>query len=508
MLNFVSQMTAQNFSMFAQRRPLADPPVLPPVSQILNQNSLVDYKHNYPVVMAPSSKAVYTRCTTVSDQFSYPFGPPSANWPVGRFPGYPRPVERESSTRCSQKPFLPSWQQYPVSVPSVVTDLPISPGQRSFQVAPQASQVLITPSPAPLFPLPPPPPPPPPPSSTIGGAWSTVPNYARQTPREQPTTVSVAPSIRLSQKRYSLIRPGEKKNTQGRPFTDTMSINLNMAASVDDIFLSCLGYNVVGLKTVNVEFSQVDKGTARQRAQHVNTPDSDELIKIDHNGIAAGVRQLFGVENFHFVQVVRSSTNQDNNVDRELRSLPVQKLIAIPCPDNDAEVTCKFLKQSIAHPRYKCNMKFYIVPCKLDRINWHYTSMQLLDQENMQISAGEIMLPDDAVIYPPSDRILDGISRRKRRRLSGSARPSASVSPQQKSYEFSPQSKRTRIGKSEDKPDQPPSKRLRNLSESSRSSVESTSSTSSAGSDHGNVYIKRKASVEMFNKMSVKVLVH
>ncbi|ANB15678.1 hypothetical protein AWJ20_3316 [Sugiyamaella lignohabitans] len=271
--------------------------------------------------------------------------------------------------------------------------------------------------------------------------------------KKQPNTVfanqeytvsSSSPKIRLSQKRYSTPKSNGKKGTQGRPFTDSMTIHLNLAANIDEIFLSSLGVESETIRSHYVEFTpfyRIDKtdtvseasdylSVGRRRSGTMNfVTDSSEdenasctPIKLNHNNIASEIRKLFAIKDFHFVQIVRSSTNQDRNVDRDIKSLPVQKFVAIPCPSNDKEITCRFLKQIVAHPRYKCNMKFFIVKGKIDCTQWHYTSYELMEQERSQITSGEIFLPVNTRLFRPTDMMLTAIGRRRSRKVLSSSK--------------------------------------------------------------------------------------
>lgn len=213
------------------------------------------------------------------------------------------------------------------------------------------------------------------------------------------------PKIRLAQKR-KVRSPDlvDKKGTSpGRPFTDTMKIQLIMASRPEDIFIAAMEETQLVMSHA-MEFTSKEKLLAY--SQYLYDSNVKGVLRFDNTRIAQAIRQVFSIDDFHFVQVIRPSTSQDYRVKNQVRCLPMLKMVAIPTRP-DEQVTCQFLKKMVAHPRYKADMKYYIVPGRLDQETWYYTMQELFLQEQHEIATGQLRVSGNIIIREPTDQVLN-----------------------------------------------------------------------------------------------------
>lgn len=230
--------------------------------------------------------------------------------------------------------------------------------------------------------------------------------------------------IRLSKKRYADPDPDIKKRAQGRPFADSMIVSLNMADSLDDILSSYLNnkpHDLCTLKTFLVRFDKLKANVARPQSKHFEQiPGSrydPDLYCIDRRNIYDGIKQLFDVDDFYFVQIIRPSSMQSVKVNRNASSLPIQKFVTIPMTEeNKKEMTCKFIKQNVAYPRYKCHMRLFLVRGRCTESQWVYTNNIVMEQELFQIGHGTLVVPHNTTIQGPSNFMKWVVNRRKDRK--------------------------------------------------------------------------------------------
>jgi hypothetical protein len=240
---------------------------------------------------------------------------------------------------------------------------------------------------------------------------------------------SSSPRIRLAQKRRvrnTTISTQKHKvdgdgagPQQGRPFTDSMRVHLIMVSRPEDVFFSCMNSSFPTVSHL-VEFTSKDKllvnepqGYSRDIEQHERGQLSSRksVWHFDNNNIAKSIRQLYNVNDFYFVKVIRPSTNQDHRINRQIRSMPMLKMVAIPLVA-DTDLTCRYLKQEVAHPRYKSDMKYYIVPGTLTQETWYYTSNELYLQEHQDTKCHQLIESRDIIVNAPTHEMVATMQRR------------------------------------------------------------------------------------------------
>lgn len=188
------------------------------------------------------------------------------------------------------------------------------------------------------------------------------------------------------------VTPGESQG-QGRPFTESMGCIIIFANSVEEIMASYLYPDRIKLPRKVLDFVP---------AKNIKDYKNGNGHVFDNRLIAEVIRKAFNIKEFHFTQLIRSSTIKKDETPKHIRTLPILKYVELPSLDSDENLTCKYVKQVVAHPRYKYGMKIYITPGKLDRHKWIYACEELLEQEQSLIVQGELPIPPKVELYGPS----------------------------------------------------------------------------------------------------------
>lgn len=172
-----------------------------------------------------------------------------------------------------------------------------------------------------------------------------------------------------------------KSRTQGRPFSDEMVIELIMPHSLDNL------YELLCVKGTHSQDSVKVRLTAP-----VDKDEPETLIRppgVDHDGVLVFNNTLSMFKYFHrdaeqfaLVTPIRQSSTQKHTTKRG--TCPVVKFNISPVQQYNIE----WLKR-MAYPRYKANMKIYVVPSSPGATGFtFYTSpvMFLQDQKERLIN--------------------------------------------------------------------------------------------------------------------------
>lgn len=187
---------------------------------------------------------------------------------------------------------------------------------------------------------------------------------------------------------------------QGRPFTESMGCTIIFANSVEEIMASYLYPDRIKLPRKVLDFVP---------AKNIKDYKNGNGHVFDNRIIAEVIRKAFNIKEFHFTQLIRSSTIKKDETPKHIRTLPILKYVELPSLDSDENLTCKYVKQVVAHPRYKYGMKIYITPGKLDRHKWIYACDELLEQEQSLIVQGELPIPSKVELYGLSPELTSMI---------------------------------------------------------------------------------------------------
>lgn len=218
------------------------------------------------------------------------------------------------------------------------------------------------------------------------------------------------PTIQLSKKRYADSKAANRP--QGRPFSDKMVVSLNVAESLDGILSSYLSSRPEHNRLLETQFVEFDVLPPRGNGQYFAQVNSNRY-RIDHKHIYDGIKQLFDLEDFFFVQLIRPSSSQTNSAYRSVSSLPIQKFVTIPITEtNKHDMTCKFIKQNVAFPRYKCHMRLFLVKGRCTSSTWLYTNDVIMKQEFTQVSRGKLTIPAHVEIKGPTSFMRWVVERR------------------------------------------------------------------------------------------------
>ncbi len=191
---------------------------------------------------------------------------------------------------------------------------------------------------------------------------------------------------KVIQARTGALRP------KGRPYSSELTAkfclvpNLNILYAVLERYMTQDRYNDqlnrnlyenFQPKTVNLSFT-------KQFAESIDM----ELENLD---IASYIRYSFGIEAFTFVKVIRTSNTEGDNHVVKLETVlpPVLRTFANSAASESNIQSCSasFIKEHAIYPRYKANMKIYIIPGIVNQIAYADERMYLYDRSRPDASS-------------------------------------------------------------------------------------------------------------------------
>uniref|UniRef100_A0A060TD20 ARAD1D44242p n=1 Tax=Blastobotrys adeninivorans TaxID=409370 RepID=A0A060TD20_BLAAD len=188
---------------------------------------------------------------------------------------------------------------------------------------------------------------------------------------------------------------------QGRPYSSEMVAKFVVADSIANCYEIANSKAPRGRKEAIISFMDLSKHRDFLRNGAVpsyvveNSGQGHDRQVYDCNDVGAAIYDVFGLREYTYVQVVRNTPDQCDEMKDKLKGHNVLKLMAVPTPIQKFNNT-EFVKRDVAHPRYKAGMTLYIIPGASVSVKCYYSVKELLDQD-----VGEGSVPPDAEIYGP-----------------------------------------------------------------------------------------------------------
>ena len=206
---------------------------------------------------------------------------------------------------------------------------------------------------------------------------------------------------------------------QGRPFSPDMDIKIVLAESKEDVLaITNKGSKNKEIKTGLANFADLVKHSRKYYGTNILPPEIPltevgrpfRVVDEDaHNGkmydfksVGRAMTELFGIEHYTYILVVRASSNNGKYPRDLIRGLRVLRIDKVPRPVLEENHDAVFLKSQVCFPRYKSRMTIYVVPGDSDKVERFYTSQLLLEQDRItgEIKDGMIAHGPEAIGYP------------------------------------------------------------------------------------------------------------
>lgn len=215
--------------------------------------------------------------------------------------------------------------------------------------------------------------------------------------RVRKSSVPLAPHL---QHNYLSQGPRTTKQ-QGRPYSSEMVAKFVVADSVANCYEIANSKAPRGRKEAIISFMDLSK----HRDHRVNGAVPSYIVEnsgqgprrqvYDCNDVGAAIYDVFGLREYTYVQVVRNTPDQCDEMRDKLKGHNVLKLMTVPTPIQNFNNT-EFVKRDVAHPRYKAGMTLYIIPGASTSVKCYYSVKELLEQD-----VAEDSVPPDAEVYGP-----------------------------------------------------------------------------------------------------------
>jgi hypothetical protein len=205
------------------------------------------------------------------------------------------------------------------------------------------------------------------------------------------------------QKKMGNVKP------QGRPFNDSLKARFLFFQTVDDLISSILNHKDHDTVRLVDDFNSLNSKLDEAHSQTVKTNNRPLIIDlILQNSLNMNVKSL---ENIKFqLQSIEFENYNKNSIHQELCKIlntpefsfvkiirnnkgRLIKFEILSQVDND-KIDINFVKKYITFPRYKSNMKIYLINGKFDKNVWFYNDLRMLlwEMDNLDISGKRVLV--------------------------------------------------------------------------------------------------------------------
>lgn len=203
------------------------------------------------------------------------------------------------------------------------------------------------------------------------------------------------------QARTGSIRP------QGRPHSRKCVVRFCLFPNIISMFTSLDNFRSARLSSQLKDPLHRPRSVTSYEASFNDNGVWEESDGSSPGDVREAIQRLLGVEDFHFVKVVRTSAQDKDGIR-------LARLETVECPK---VCSTEFLKKQIIFPRYKAHMRVYVVPVGKPAVLYTDVRMKISDeakdaesntnrdvftffQNSLQINGANFVAPSSGPLYP------------------------------------------------------------------------------------------------------------